>query len=42
MRFFRNCTRAEIGADIRFSQMHVSTLLARLVARLRDELAVAA
>ncbi len=39
MRFFRGCTQAEIGERIGVSQMHVSRLLARLVARLRDELA---
>jgi RNA polymerase sigma-B factor len=42
MRFFRGCTQAEIGEEIGVSQMHVSRLLSRLVARLRDELAVAA
>ncbi|WP_343907269.1 SigB/SigF/SigG family RNA polymerase sigma factor [Nocardioides aquiterrae] len=42
MRFFRGCTQAEIGAEIGVSQMHVSRLLARLVARLRAELTVAA
>jgi RNA polymerase sigma-B factor len=38
MRFFRGCTQAEIGKEIGVSQMHVSRLLARLVARMRDEL----
>jgi RNA polymerase sigma-B factor len=42
MRFFRGCTQAEIGEEIGVSQMHVSRLLARLVARLRAELTVAA
>ena len=42
MRFFRGCTQAEIGKEIGVSQMHVSRLLSRLVARLREELAVAA
>lgn len=42
MRFFRGCTQAEIGEEIGVSQMHVSRLLSRLVARLRHELAVAA
>ena len=42
MRFFRGCTQAEIGAEIGVSQMHVSRLLSRLVARFREELAVAA
>jgi RNA polymerase sigma-B factor len=40
MRFLRGCTQAEIGEEIGVSQMHVSRLLARLVARLRDELKV--
>lgn len=38
MRFFRGCTQAEIGAEIGVSQMQVSRLLARLVARMRQEL----
>jgi RNA polymerase sigma-B factor len=38
MRFFRGCTQAEIGKEIGVSQMHVSRLLARLVARMREEL----
>jgi RNA polymerase sigma-B factor len=42
MRFFRGCTQAEIGAEIGVSQMHVSRLLSRLVARLRAELSTAA
>lgn len=42
MRYFRGCTQAEIGKEIGVSQMHVSRLLSRLVARMRDELAVAA
>ncbi|WP_460834711.1 SigB/SigF/SigG family RNA polymerase sigma factor [Nocardioides hungaricus] len=42
MRFLRGCTQAEIGEEIGVSQMHVSRLLSRLVARLREELAVAA
>jgi RNA polymerase sigma-B factor len=42
MRFFRGCTQAEIGKEIGVSQMHVSRLLTRLVARLRAELTVAA
>lgn len=42
MRFFRGCTQAEIGKEIGVSQMHVSRLLARLVARMREELSVAA
>ncbi|GAB6986276.1 sigma-70 family RNA polymerase sigma factor [Nocardioides pyridinolyticus] len=42
MRFFRGCTQAEIGAEIGVSQMHVSRLLSRLVARFREELTIAA
>ena len=42
MRFFRGCTQAEIGKEIGVSQMHVSRLLARLVARMREELTAAA
>jgi RNA polymerase sigma-B factor len=38
MRFFRGCTQAEIGAEIGVSQMQVSRLLTRLVARMRGEL----
>ncbi|WP_395692106.1 SigB/SigF/SigG family RNA polymerase sigma factor [Nocardioides sp.] len=42
MRFFRGCTQAEIGKEIGVSQMHVSRLITRLVARLREEITVAA
>lgn len=42
LRFFRGCTQAEIGKEIGVSQMHVSRLLSRLVARLREELTAAA
>ena len=38
LRFLRGCTQAEIGEEIGVSQMHVSRLLTRLVARLRAEL----
>ena len=38
MRFFRGCTQAEIGKEIGVSQMHVSRLITRLVARMREEL----
>jgi RNA polymerase sigma-B factor len=38
MRFFRNCTQAQIGEAIGVTQMQVSRLLTRLMARLRDEL----
>jgi RNA polymerase sigma-B factor len=40
MRFFRGCTQAQIGAEIGVTQMQVSRLLTRLLARLRDELQV--
>jgi RNA polymerase sigma-B factor len=38
MRFFRNCTQAQIGQEIGVTQMQVSRLLTRLLARLREEL----
>jgi RNA polymerase sigma-B factor len=38
MRFFRGCTQAEIGKEIGVTQMQVSRLLSRLLARLRQEL----
>jgi RNA polymerase sigma-B factor len=38
MRFFRGCTQAEIGKEIGVTQMQVSRLLTRLLARMRDEL----
>ena len=38
MRFFRGCTQSEIGKEIGVTQMQVSRLLTRLLARLRDEL----
>lgn len=37
MRFFHGCTQAEIGAEIGVTQMQVSRLLTRLMARLREE-----
>lgn len=40
MRFFRGCTQAEIGKEIGVTQMQVSRLLTRLMARLREELAL--
>ena len=40
MRFFRGCTQAEIGREIGVTQMQVSRLLARMMARMRDELSV--
>ena len=42
MRFFRGCTQAEIGKEIGVSQMHVSRLITRLVARMREEITIAA
>jgi RNA polymerase sigma-B factor len=41
MRFFRGCTQAEIGQEIGVTQMQVSRLLSRLIARMRNELSVA-
>ena len=38
MRFFRDCTQAEIGREIGVTQMQVSRLLSRLLARLRKRL----
>jgi RNA polymerase sigma-B factor len=38
MRFFRGCTQSEIGKEIGVTQMQVSRLLSRLLARLREEL----
>jgi RNA polymerase sigma-B factor len=38
MRFFRECTQAQIGREIGVTQMQVSRLLTRLLARLREEL----
>jgi RNA polymerase sigma-B factor len=38
MRFFGGCTQAEIGADIGVTQMQVSRLLNRILARLRERL----
>ncbi len=39
LRFFRNKTQSEIAAEIGVSQMHVSRLLARSLAQLREGLA---
>jgi RNA polymerase sigma-B factor len=36
LRFFRNLTQSEIAAEIGISQMHVSRLLARSLAQLRE------
>jgi RNA polymerase sigma-B factor len=38
MRFFRGCTQSEIGREIGVTQMQVSRLLTRLIARMREEL----
>jgi len=38
MRFFRGCTQSEIGREIGVTQMQVSRLLTRLIARMRAEL----
>lgn len=40
LRFFRNMTQSEIAAEIGISQMHVSRLLARTLAQLREGLFV--
>ena len=42
MRFFRGCTQAQIGEEIGVTQMQVSRLLSRLLARLREELSLEA
>jgi RNA polymerase sigma-B factor len=38
MRFFRNMTQTEIADELGISQMHVSRLLTRTLAQLRDRL----
>jgi RNA polymerase sigma-B factor len=38
LRFFRNMTQSQIAAEIGISQMHVSRLLARTLAQLRENL----
>jgi RNA polymerase sigma-B factor len=40
LRFFGNMTQSQIAAEIGISQMHVSRLLARTLAQLRDDLLV--
>jgi RNA polymerase sigma-B factor len=40
LRFFRNMTQSEIASEIGISQMHVSRLLARTLAQLREGLLV--
>jgi RNA polymerase sigma-B factor len=39
MRFFRNMSQTEIGAELGVSQMQVSRLLSQIIGRLRDRLA---
>ena len=38
LRFFRNMTQSQIASEVGISQMHVSRLLARTLAQLRDKL----
>ena len=38
LRFFRNMTQSQIATEVGISQMHVSRLLARTLAQLRDKL----
>ena len=38
LRFFGNMTQSQIAAELGISQMHVSRLLARTLAQLRDGL----
>jgi RNA polymerase sigma-B factor len=40
LRFFANMTQSQIAADLGISQMHVSRLLARTLAQLREDLLV--
>jgi RNA polymerase sigma-B factor len=40
LRFFANMTQSQIAADLGISQMHVSRLLARTLAKLREDLLV--
>jgi RNA polymerase sigma-B factor len=40
LRFFRNMTQSQIAAEVGISQMHVSRLLARTLAQLREKLLV--
>ena len=40
LRFFKNMTQSEIAAEVGISQMHVSRLLARTLAQLREGLLV--
>jgi RNA polymerase sigma-B factor len=38
LRFFGNLTQSQIAAELGISQMHVSRLLARTLAQLRERL----
>jgi RNA polymerase sigma-B factor len=38
LRFFEERTQSEIGQELGVSQMHVSRLLTKVLARLRDQL----
>ena len=40
LRFFKNMTQSEIATEVGISQMHVSRLLARTLAQLREGLLV--
>ena len=40
LRFFGNMTQSQIATDLGISQMHVSRLLARTLAQLREDLLV--
>ncbi len=40
LRFFRNMTQSQIAAEVGISQMHVSRLLARTLAQLREKLLI--
>ena len=37
MKFFRNMSQAQIGAELGVSQMQVSRLLSQILGRLRDQ-----
>jgi len=38
MRFFRDLKQAQIGAELGYSQMHVSRLLHRALQQMREQL----
>ena len=40
LRFFANMTQSQIASDLGISQMHVSRLLAKTLAQLREDLLV--